>query len=773
MKKFYVWGIVLLLLTKNASAQLETAVWYFGYGAGIDFKTNKPVAITDGKVNVSEGSAAMADNNGNLLFYTDGSVIWNKNHDMMKNGDGLMGGTSSTQSALIVPYPGNNNLYYVFTVSDVSTDGLRYSIVDMNDDSGLGGVTSTKNVLLYSPVTEKLSGVMNEATNEIWVMSHQWNSDNFVAYKITDNGINLTPVTSKAGSPHDCGNCNIGFMKFSPDGKKIAVALDWNGDMVEVFNFNNITGEVSDAVKLNIDNPYGLEFSSDNSKLYVSTENGTQHLYQFDLSKGLANLASNKIIIKSSRGYAGALQLAPDGKIYWARATTTSYLSVIEDPNQLGLACNLRDTAVYLQAGYSALGLPNFMQSYLGTPVVNVSGTCVSNNSIFSVSNFGDVDSIWWDFDDPDSGIENTSFDFSPTHRFTHSGKFNVKVSWTKRTSNKSKVISVDIKEALNITFSGKKAVCKGESMTLTAAGGTSYKWDNNSTDASILITPTENMTVEVTAWNENLCEARATYDIKVNNIPLPPAALNTTICFGETAEVIAIVPSLNQQVNWYVDNAKRYSVKKNSTTYKPIVGSSGEFVFYCSAVENGCESEAVPSTIKVIEKPYVSLADFKTTCVNDYSFELTEGSPAGGIYSGEGVYGERFYPTYVENGKHQITYTYTSANGCTGYASKEILISECEQSQTIAPEKEEMTIISRPNTSSIKLQCNSLLAENLRTNKSVIVIYDAIGKTIYQSAEQVIADLNEALDIPSSSSGIYILQIKVGDKIIRKKFML
>ena len=774
MKKFYVMGIILLLLTNKLKAQQETAIWYFGYGAGLDFKNERPIAITNGKANVSEGSAVMSDKNGNLLFYTDGAVIWNKNHEVMQNGIGLMGGTSSTQAALIVPQPGNANIYYVFTVSDVSTDGMRYSIVDMREDEGLGAVTTTKNVLLHTPVTEKLSGVMDEANNEAWIMCHEWGSNNFVAYKLTESGINLTPVISSIGNNHDCGNCNIGFMKFSPDAKKIAVALDWSGDFVEVFNFNSTTGVVSDPVKLTIENPYGLEFSSDNSKLYVSTENGANHLYQFDLSGGMENLAASQKIIKSKRGYAGALQLAPDGKIYWARAATTSYLSVIEDPNQSGMACNLKDTAVYLETGFSSLGLPNFLQSYLGTPYISTSSVCVGGSLEFIVNNLGEVDSLNWDFDDPNSGANNISRDHSPSHTFTNSGIFNVKMNWMKKNLNKSKIFPVYVKESPVITFSGKNTVCEGENLTLTVSGGTSYRWvNNNITDPTIVIKPAQDITVSVTAWNEDLCEATASFDIKVNKIPTPPNALNATICFGETAELRATIPSFNQQVNWYLDNDKKYLLKENSSSYNPIVGASGEFVFYCTSKENGCESEAVAATIKVNEQPHVTINDLNPACVNDYSFELTAGSPAGGEYTGEGVYASRFYPTYVEKGEHEIKYTYTTENGCTGYASKNILITECKEEPINVIENPDLTIIPRYASGSVLLQYNNSFSENLRTKGSEIIIYDALGKAIYKRSNLFSSEMGEVLNIPGTSSGIYILEIKTGEKIIKKKFIL
>ena len=100
-------------------AQGEANVWYFGENAGLDFNSGSPVSLNNGKLNTVEGCATISDNNGNLLFYTDGIIVYDRNHNIMQNGTGLHGDPSSTQSALIVPKPLDPNIYFVFTVHRV------------------------------------------------------------------------------------------------------------------------------------------------------------------------------------------------------------------------------------------------------------------------------------------------------------------------------------------------------------------------------------------------------------------------------------------------------------------------------------------------------------------------------------------------------------------------------------------------------------------------------------------------------------------------------
>ncbi|MFN5842759.1 MAG: hypothetical protein ACK45G_05955, partial [Bacteroidota bacterium] len=109
--------ILISLCSIQTSAQKSAHTWYFGKKAGIDFNSNPPVKLTNSALQTIEGTSCFSDpTTGAILFYTNGDSIWNKNHQPMPNGFGLGGHYSTTQSAVIIPDPGNNNRYYVFTV---------------------------------------------------------------------------------------------------------------------------------------------------------------------------------------------------------------------------------------------------------------------------------------------------------------------------------------------------------------------------------------------------------------------------------------------------------------------------------------------------------------------------------------------------------------------------------------------------------------------------------------------------------------------------------
>ena len=157
-------------------SQNEAAIWYFGQFAGLDFNSGVPVVLTDGQINTFEGCATISDFQGNLLFYTDGVTVWDRTHNMMPNGNGLLGNTSSTQSAIIVPKPNNINQYYIISVdsrgfSALSANGIRYTTVDLTLNGGLGDViTSEKNIVLVAQAYEKVTAVQHADNNSFWIM---------------------------------------------------------------------------------------------------------------------------------------------------------------------------------------------------------------------------------------------------------------------------------------------------------------------------------------------------------------------------------------------------------------------------------------------------------------------------------------------------------------------------------------------------------------------------------------------------------------------------
>ena len=363
----------LLLLTCAFSLPLRAAAqqadnWYFGVRAGLNFSDTVPVVLTDGALITPEGCSAVSDSTGSLLFYTDGITIWNKLHAAMPNGNGLNGGSSCTQAALIAKQPGNNGLYYVFTLDEIGGPlGFRYSIVDMNLSGGLGDVIE-KNVLLLDSVTEKLTAVTNINGTVTWVVVHGWGTNAFYAYALSGSGIDTSPVVSYSGMVHTTAQIQntYGQMKFAGCGGRLALAAGYL-DTVELFDFHLADGTVTNPITIPMSaHVYGVEFSPDDSKLYVTCYNPEGTLMQFDLLQGDASAIINSKVTLNSTADLYALQLAPDGKIYVVRSYS-AMLGIINHPDTAGRGCDFVLNGINLDPAYTgasaALGLPNFVQS--------------------------------------------------------------------------------------------------------------------------------------------------------------------------------------------------------------------------------------------------------------------------------------------------------------------------------------------------------------------------------------------------------------------------
>src|SRR5688572_8786089 len=237
----------LLFISFYCLGQKENNIWYFGTNAGLDFNNGSPTVLINSAMATFEGTASVSASNGNLLFYTDGRSVWNKNHVTMHNGTGLMVHNSACQSVLDVLKPGTSNIYYLFTVDAIENNlqnGLRYSILDMNLAGGMGDLTA-KNIFLEHPVTERLTAVPHANNTDFWIIAHKWNSNGFSAYQLSSSGLSGSPVVSNVGSTHSgaLGHA-IGQLKPNKLGNKLAMAVR-DGNRFELFDFNAATGVVS------------------------------------------------------------------------------------------------------------------------------------------------------------------------------------------------------------------------------------------------------------------------------------------------------------------------------------------------------------------------------------------------------------------------------------------------------------------------------------------------------------------------------------------------
>ncbi|MBC8047731.1 MAG: T9SS type A sorting domain-containing protein, partial [Fimbriimonadaceae bacterium] len=370
-------------------SQSHNANWFFGDSVMLNFNDG---VITPSKAPgyAYEASISYSDEDGNLLFYSDGSIIWNKDLEEMNNSpieqrsyvEGS--GSSMCQGSVVIPDPGNSSEYYI--INHVG-EGLKYSIIDMTLDEGLGDVEEVmKDIwIIEEYITEKLQAVKHANGRDWWVLFHKRipsfgedSTNTFYKLLITPEGIS-GPFEQNIGIKRN--DFYLGQMVFSRDGSLLAYT---EGNDLEIFNFHRCTGELSEYKNIISVNgpgyyPYGCAFSPNGSKIYISNGvSGNSKIFQYCLDCP-DELSETKQLIYNCNieDYGlGQMLLGPDDHIYFPiiymtlpnSIFTEEYMNlcVINSPNTEGIACNLDTSTIWLGGQRSIAGLPNMLNYNLG-----------------------------------------------------------------------------------------------------------------------------------------------------------------------------------------------------------------------------------------------------------------------------------------------------------------------------------------------------------------------------------------------------------------------
>ena len=376
--------LLLIFLYTGAFGQLsenkESYNWFFGVNSGMTWKTvqsktdgsktldNLPTPLTGSVMNQHEGCFTVSDYDGNLMFYSDGISIWNKNHALMPNGTGMTGNNDAAQSGIVVPYPGQGNKFIAFTIGSHSqVNRLAYSVIDMNLDGGKGDVDVTqKNINLTgygsSQICENIATVKMTSEDGFWLVTIGKGSPATIhVWKITRAGVQAScyrtyslPATLPSGSTE-------AYLRFSSDGKYFALPSYSSGAGLFFGEFNPATGEFPSLKHMPLFDSYGLEFSISGELLYLSHMWQGMYCYRFEdlLNSSNPSSITPHDVVRMNQIW--ALQLGPDGRIYGVIQNSTN-LVVVDNIEEYGN--NTVHVFSGLMSGTGRLGLPNFPAYY-------------------------------------------------------------------------------------------------------------------------------------------------------------------------------------------------------------------------------------------------------------------------------------------------------------------------------------------------------------------------------------------------------------------------
>jgi gliding motility-associated-like protein len=117
--------------------------------------------------------------------------------------------------------------------------------------------------------------------------------------------------------------------------------------------------------------------------------------------------------------------------------------------------------------------------------------------------------------------------------------------------SNKDSVL-VLVNDLPVIVTSNDASICYGDSIVISASGGTTYQWLNQDSISNINVSnpevwPLLSSTYQVIVTGANSCIDTAEINIQVNSLPLVDAGINQNICTGDTTQ-INVVGAVNYQ---------------------------------------------------------------------------------------------------------------------------------------------------------------------------------------------------------------------------------
>ncbi|MFT5886128.1 MAG: hypothetical protein ACI9IP_002592 [Arcticibacterium sp.] len=362
----------------------QADVWLFGDKAGISFKSGVPQNLATNTMDTKRATATYADKNGDLLLYSNGQKVWNKNGQVIQGADDLIDDANPFYSGLIVPIPGNQDQFYVFSIaksnSSITELPIFYTKIDLSLHSGNGGVLENP-IALWLETSFSLTSVKHCNNKGYWIIIHKGTTNQFLTYLIDKNGLKTSPIASSTGISFS-GSTSVLSQETvaSNDGSKIAISRP-GGPQVgffELFNFDNSTGKVTKSLKSvsDLGQISGIAFSPNGNYLYISRlkqsidlkNTYAIHQYNTDPSINVSNIiheetyvgaedASNPGSVIYEPGRFGKLRLGPDGKIYLAHRDA-NFLSILHKPNEKGDDASFQYQGLSLNAKSSS-DLPN------------------------------------------------------------------------------------------------------------------------------------------------------------------------------------------------------------------------------------------------------------------------------------------------------------------------------------------------------------------------------------------------------------------------------
>jgi gliding motility-associated-like protein len=770
--KIYITLIIIWFAQTLLYSQHQADNWFLGQWAGINFTTGDPVPFLVNQPPLSGFSegAVISDSIGNILFYTNGQVIWNRNNVVMQNGDNLLPDiTAQTQPVVAFPKPGTSNQYYVFTNSKGDfPDGIYYSIIDMTLDGGLGGVTSNKNIKLLASgnAAEKLSVLKMNSGDGYWLITRLFNDDRYATFTIDLNGVNQNPLYSSTGIER--GFYGIyGYMKLSLNKKFLVAGYNYGGSpglpgpyaSFEICSFDIVTGHVGFLYLLNkyypqfgfYLKPYGCEFSPDSKFLYLTftSYDSVVFLNQYDMQYVSDSSAFINSAVQISDNCGWSLQLSNDGRIYSSIPASDVVnfeysMGIIKKPWEKGINCDYDPDGIYLLGRKPEWHSCNILLDYLYRFEWKADDYCQGSPVHFLPHFIPIPDSVKWSFGEFATGSSST--ELSPTYTFKYPGIHEVSVDiWypTGRFEHTSR--EVEIFPTPHPDLGSDLLICEGTQDTLYAnCNADYYTWNGNPGISHYIVDDTGTFIVTAT-FLETGCSGSDTIHVGF----YPPVTIDEsslvitpTTCNGASGSITGLyaLGSMPFTYRWY-DLSEVYYGSDIDVFGLP----AGQFQL---TITDGNSCETISNVYTIEDAGNLQVPDVELTPPHcgrpDGQIVVHAYSPSGSVLQYSIDDGEMYQADSVFSGLTGAGYVIrvTDDNGCVGvYAANPVVLVDIP-----GPQVTQVNI-----TNEIDFLGNGAV-EIIANCSTPFIFYSIDGGLIYQSNNGTFENL---------ISGIYYVVIK------------
>lgn len=390
----------------------------------------------------------------------------------------------------------------------------------------------------------------------------------------------------------------------------------------------------------------------------------------------------------------------------------------------------------------------------LAPPLFNFTNTCLGDSTFFTTPNTLGILGASWNFGDTASGINNDAYITNPYHIFSDSGTYIVQLIRYFSTTNDTINIPITVGVPPVFDLGLDTVICTGTTLLLNPGGGySSYLWQDGSIDSLFLAVDSGLYFVTI---SNGSCSSIDSINIVTFPCSLPGANLavsDTSFCEKQCLDFFDLTSNNPTSWQWFFPGSDSLTstVQNPTNICYSAYGTFDVTLIACNA--SGCDTLHLVNFINEYQSPATPLvtANFDTLFSTPaYSYQW---------YNSSGIISGAINQYYVYQQQDNYYVLVTDSNGCA--ASSSLFSTDIAE---LHGENQQVYVYPNPNDGHFEV----VLADKSGRIESCF-IYDVTGRIIFNSISKPNSPDNK-ISLSIKENGIYLVQIKTGNKIWNKK---